>query len=104
MLFEEAIEDAKFRKDLTESVKDSSAAFAQGIKDVSKAILDMGAGLPRSIEMLSKSHGYPPGPPHPLIQNMFYQYPVQYMPSNSSCPSAQMSNEQYLHAMQQGDD
>lgn len=102
MLFEEAKEDAKFRKDLAESVKESSTMFAQGIKDVSKAILDMGAGLSRSIEMLSQglSHGHPPEPPHPVNQNMFYQYPVQYMPSHASYPSVNRSNEPSFHVMQ----
>ena len=86
MLFEEAKEDAKFRKDLTESVKESSATFAQGMKDVSKAISDMGAGLSRSIEMLSQglNHGYAP---HPVNQNMFYQYPAHYMASHATNPS-----------------
>jgi hypothetical protein len=102
MLFEEAKDDAKFRKELTESLKDSSATFAQGIQDVSKAILDMGAGLSRSIEMLS--HGFSRGlPPHPVNQNMFYQYPVQYMPSHASNPSVYipMSNETPRKVMQQ---
>ena len=54
MLLEEAKEDARFRKKMTESMNQSSITFAQGIKDVSKAILEMGAGLSRSIEMVSQ--------------------------------------------------
>ena len=106
MLFEEAKEDGKFRKEFAESVKESSTTFAQGIKDVSKAILDMGAGLSQSIEMLSQGlrHGHPPGPPHPVNQNMFYQYPVQYMPSHASYPpNANRSNEPSFHVLQDDD-
>ena len=54
MLLEEVKEDARFRKEMTDSMKESSTTFAQGIKDVSKAILKMGAGLSRTIEMLSQ--------------------------------------------------
>ncbi|CAB4042090.1 Hypothetical predicted protein [Paramuricea clavata] len=102
MLFEEAKDDAKFRKDLTQSLKDSLAIFAQGIQDVSKTILDMGAGLSRSNAMLS--HGFSHGhPPHPVNKNMFYQYPVQYMPSHASnpCVYIPMSNETPRKVMQQ---
>ena len=77
----------------------------QGIKDGSKAILDMDAGLSRSIEMLSQglSHGYPPESPHPVNQNIFYQYPVQYMSSHASYPNVHRSNKP-IHAMQDQSD
>ena len=89
MLLEEAKEDARFRKKMTESMNQSSITFAQGIKDVSKAILEMGTGLSRSIEMLSQGYnqGYPQH--HPMNQNnMFYQYPSQHIPSHTRNPHA----------------
>lgn len=84
MLLEEAKEDARFRKDMTESMNQSTITLAQGIKDVSKAILEMGAGLCRSIEMVSQgfNHGYPQH--HPANQNnMFYQYASQHIPPHT---------------------
>ena len=80
MLLEEAKEDARFRKEMTESIKESSNTSAQGIKDVSKAILEMGAGLSRSIQMLSQGF-------NAVNQNnMFYQYPGQHAPLHARNP------------------
>ena len=85
MLLEEAKEDARFRKEMRDSMRESSTTFAQGIKDVSKAILDMGAGLSRSIEMLSQGFHNQGYPQHHVINqnNMFYQYSSQCVPPHA---------------------
>ena len=92
MLLEEAKEDARFRKEMTDLMKESSTTFAQGIEDASKAILEMGAGLPRSIEMLSQgfhNKGYPQH--HAINQNnMFYRYASQHVPPHSGNPHVYM--------------
>ena len=92
MLLEEAKEDARFRKEMTDSMKESSTTFAHGIKDVSKAILEIGAELSRSNEMLSQefyNQGYPQH--HAINQNnMFYQYPSQHVPPHAGNPHVYM--------------
>ena len=44
LLIKEAKEDAQFRKDLSDAMRQSTETFAQSIKDVSKAMTDLGAG------------------------------------------------------------
>ena len=53
LLIREAKEDAQFSMDLAEAMRQSTESFAQSIKDVSKAMTDLGAGVCRSIEALS---------------------------------------------------
>ena len=71
LLIKEAKEDAQFRRDLAEAMRQSTESFAQSIKDVSKAMADLGAGVCRSIEMLSRAMQQPNVPP--VNQNLFYQ-------------------------------
>ena len=76
LLVKEAKEDAQFRKDLTDAMRQSTETFGQSVKDVSKAMTDLGEGIDRSIEMLSRAFQQPRLPPA-VNQNMFYQNPFQ---------------------------
>ena len=69
LLIREAKEDAQFRKDLSDAMRESTASFTESIKEISKSMSDIGSGICRSIEMLS----------HVMLQqgqnqnqNMFY--------------------------------
>ena len=71
LLIREAKEDAQFRRDLADAMRQSTESFAQSVKDVSKAMTDLGAGVCRSIEMLSRAMQQPGV--SPVNQNLFYQ-------------------------------
>ena len=71
LLLKEAKDDAQFRKDLAQAMRESTESFTSSIKDISKAMTDLGQGLCRSLDMLSRSFQ----PPAPVNQNMFYQAP-----------------------------
>ena len=65
-------------------MRESTESFSQSIKDVSKATSDLGAGVCRSIEMLSRAFQQPQYTPPPVNNNMFYQQPVPPMPHHSA--------------------
>jgi hypothetical protein len=45
MLLDEAKEDAQFRKDMTEALRESTESFSKGVKEMSSAMLGVGAGM-----------------------------------------------------------
>eukprot|EP00112_Aurelia_sp_Birch-Aquarium-sp1_P004609 Seg1522.13 transcript_id=Seg1522.13/GoldUCD/mRNA.D3Y31 product="hypothetical protein" protein_id=Seg1522.13/GoldUCD/D3Y31 len=93
LLIREAKEDAQFRRDLAEAMRQSTESFAQSIKDVSKAMTDLGTGVCRSIEMLSRAMQQPSVPP--VNQNLFYQ---------NSRQSSRHGQEVYHQMMNQAND
>ena len=55
MLLDEAKEDAQFRKDMTEALRESTESFSKGVKEISSAMLGVGAGMSQSIQMLTNA-------------------------------------------------
>ena len=91
LLIKEAKEDAQFRKDLAEAMRESTASFSQSIESVSKAMTDLGAGVCRSIEMLSQALQQPYAVARaPVNQDLFYQNPMQVAPQAAENVYAQL--------------
>ena len=94
LLIREAKEDGQFSRDLAEAMRQSTESFTQSIKDpFSKAMTDLGAGVCRSIEMLSRAMQQPNVPP--VNQNLFYQ---------NSHQSSRSGQEVYHQMMNQMND
>ena len=53
LLIQEAKEDSKFKRDLTNVMRESSDKFAESVKVIGQSMTDLGTGISRSIEMLS---------------------------------------------------
>ena len=83
LLIKEAKEDALFRKELADAMQESAEFFSQSIESVSKAMTDLGAGVCRSLEMLSQA--LQPTVRAPVNSNLFYQHPVQITPQEAEC-------------------
>lgn len=98
LLIKEAKEDAQFRKDLAEAMRESTASFSHSIESVSKAMTDLGAGVCRSIEMLSQALQQPYAVRAPVNQNLFYQNPMQVVPQAAEGVYAQLFSQ---HGSQQ---
>ena len=73
LLISEAKEDAQFRKDLAQAMRESTASFNESIKNISEAMVSLGAGVCRSIEMLSHALQEPNVVRAPFNQNLFNQ-------------------------------
>ena len=52
LVIKEAKEDALFRKELADAMRESTESFSRSVESVSKAMTDLGAAVCRSIEML----------------------------------------------------
>ena len=101
LLIKEAKEDGLFRKELAEAMQESTESFSRSIESVSKAMTDLGAGVCRSIEMLSQAL-------QPTVRahennNLFYQHPVQVTPQEAECvythfcsPQSQLQVETFI--------
>ncbi len=80
MLTNEAKEDIKFRKQLSESMKQSSSLFSEAIKDNGKSMKQIGEGISRCMELLAHSMVRN----RPQNQNLFYQNCPHLNPSGSA--------------------
>ena len=101
LLIKEVKEDGLFRKELAEAMRESTKSFYRSIESVSKAMTDLGAGVCRSIEMLSQAL-------QPTVRahennNLFYQHPVQVTPQEAECvythfcsPQSQLQVETFI--------
>ena len=97
ILINEAKEDAQFRKDLTQALRESTESFSNSIKEVSAAMMGIGAGISQSVQMLTSALLQPQPPNQPIpnpAQNIYYQgYPTnqgyfsQMLNSNSQTSS-----------------
>ena len=54
ILFKEAWDDAKFRKEMTEAMRESTKCFTQSIYTVSKSMTVLGNSISHSIELLAQ--------------------------------------------------
>ena len=77
MLFNEAKEDAQFRKDLVEAMRESNIAFNASIENIGNSILQLSQSMSRSMEMFSQAMLLQVNtnrqPCQPYHQNLFYQ-------------------------------
>ena len=55
ILFKEAIDDAQFRKEMTEAMRESTKCFTESISTVSKSMTDLGNSISHSIELLGQA-------------------------------------------------
>lgn len=55
LLMKEAKDDAHFKKDLCEAMRESTAAFAGSLKEISTSMMNIGNGICKSIEALSQA-------------------------------------------------
>ena len=55
LLLQEAKEDNKFRKELSESIRESTASFSQSIETIGRSITQLGESMCKSMELLSRS-------------------------------------------------
>ena len=87
LFLNEAKEESKFRKDLTDATREATSCFSNALKEVSSSMQQVGNGLSRSIEMMAQAvmaqtMNNSQAPPVPFNQNLFYQnnvpnvYPV----------------------------
>ena len=83
LLISEAKEDAQFRKDLAQAMRESTASFNESIKSISEAMVSLGAGVCRSIEMLSHALQEPNVVRAPFNQNLFYQNALPRAPQEA---------------------
>ena len=64
-------------------MRESIKSFSRSIESVSKAMTDLGAGVCRSIEVLSQA--MQPTVQAPVNNTLFYQHPVQVTPQEAEC-------------------
>ena len=81
LLIKEAKEDSKFKRDLADVMRESCSKFAESVKAIGQSMTDLGAGISRSIELLSGAiMQQQQQQTNELNQNVFYQqhrYPSQ---------------------------
>ena len=53
ILLDEAKEDAQFRKDMAEAIRESTESFSKGVKEMSSAMLEVGGSMSQCIQMLT---------------------------------------------------
>ena len=81
LLLDEAKEDLKFRKDLSEAMTSSTESFSRAMEGISSTMVQLGKSICQSVEMLSQAMvsqqqlQYQPG-----NHNIFYQNPNQLQP------------------------
>ena len=111
LLIQEAKEDCKFKRDLTNVMRESSDKLAESVKVIGQSMTDLGTGISRSIEMLSVAimqQQQQQQQANPLNQNVFYQqheypsHPIQ--PVSNDHPCSQMMNPQQVQQSKQQND
>ena len=100
ILQDEAKEDAQFRKDMAEAIRESTESFSKGVKEMSSAMLEVGGSMAQSIQMLTNAllqqqqiQSYGPQqlfPPYPVppYQNNTQGYLSHMSRNNPTFPSA----------------
>ena len=100
ILLDEAKEDAQFRKDMAEAIRESTESFSKGVKEMSSAMLEVGGSMSQSIQMLTNAllqqqqiQSYGPQqlfPPYPVppYQNNTQGYLSHMSCNNPTFPSA----------------
>ena len=100
ILLDEAKEDAQFRKDMAEAIRESTESFSKGVKEMSSAMLEVGGSMAQSIQMLTNAllqqqqiQSYGPQqlfPPYPVppYQNDTQGYLSHMSRNNPTFPSA----------------
>ena len=86
LFMEEMKNDAEFRKDLLQIVRESNDCFSNSVKEISKSMSDLSKGLCASVELLSRaiaSQPQPQFPQAPFHPNVIYQNLNRYSPTVS---------------------
>ena len=104
-----AKEDSKFKRDLTNIMRESFDKLAESVKVIGQPMTDLGTGISRSIEMLSVAiMQQQQQQANPLNQNVFYQqhgYPSHLIqPVSNDHPYSQMMNPQQVQQSKQQND
>ena len=73
-------EDTKFRKELAESMKQSSTLLSEAIKDIGSSMKQIGEGISHSMELLAHAMASKQS----YNQNLFYQNCPPYPNSSDS--------------------
>ena len=76
LFMQEMKNDAEFRKDLLQTVRESNDCFSNSIKEIPKSMSDLSKGLCASVDLLSQaiaSQPQPQFPQAPFHPNVFYQ-------------------------------
>ena len=76
LFMKEMKNDAEFRKDLLQIVRESNDCFSNSVKEISKSMSDLSKGLSASVELLSwaiASQLQPQFPQAPFHPNVVYQ-------------------------------
>eukprot|EP00794_Sanderia_malayensis_P011557 gene11557-12747_t len=81
LLVKEAKDDAQFKKDLCQAMRESTASFSESIKEISNSMTGIGNGICRSIEMLLKALLQQNQNNRPVSQNLFYQNEPMFHPT-----------------------
>ena len=78
--------DAEFRKDLLQPVRERNDCFSNSVKEISKSMSDLSKGLRASVELHSRTTASQPQPQFsqaPFHPNVIYQNLNQYSPTVS---------------------
>ena len=78
--------DAEFRVDLLQIVRESNDCFSKSIKEISKSMSDLSKGLCASADLISRAIASQPQPQLPQVPyhpNVFYQNLNRYSPTVS---------------------
>ena len=78
--------DAEFRKDLLQIVRESNGCFSNSVKELSKLMSDLSKGLCAAADLLSRaitSQPQPQFPQAPFHPNVIYQNVNRYSPTVS---------------------
>ena len=76
LFMKEMKNDAEFRKDLLQIVRESNDCFSNSVKEISTSMADLSKGLCASVELLSRaiaSQPQPQFPQAPFHPNVIYQ-------------------------------
>ena len=85
MLLDEAKEDTKFQKDLSQSMSRSTESFTNAMDGVSTTLVQLDKSICQSVEMLSRAmiaqqQQHQQHQPAGVNHNIFYQNPNLYSP------------------------
>ena len=86
LFMKEMKNDAEFRKDLLQIVRESNDCFSNSVKEISKSMSDLSKGLCASVELLSRAIASQPLPQFlqaPFHPNVIFQNLNRHSPTVS---------------------
>ncbi len=73
LLLKEAKDDALFKKDMCDAIRELTATLSESVKEIGNGMNNIGNGICRSIEVLAQALMQPNQHHQPMNQNLFYQ-------------------------------